>query len=123
MSALSDDTLRKILVQIQQTAIQSRRSLDLSVQQIQAKERERRILQLTIDEISQMPQDVNMYKGVGKMFMMVPRNTMDQELKGQEKELSDDISSLNKKAKYFEKQHNDAQGQLRDIFQHAPKQS
>jgi prefoldin subunit 1 len=29
--------------------------------------------------------------------MMVPRNTMDQELKGQEKELSDDISSLNKK--------------------------
>lgn len=60
------------MVQIQQTAIQARRSLDLSVQQIQAKERERRILQLTIDEISQMPQDVNMYKGVGKMYVASP---------------------------------------------------
>ena len=86
MSALSDDTLRKvcrseqcytdimlkrnqILLQIQQTAIQSRRSLDLAAQQVQAKERERRILQLTIDEISQMPQDVNMYKGVGKAYV------------------------------------------------------
>ena len=60
----------QILIQIQQTAIQSRRSLDLSLQQIQAKERERRILQLTIDEITQMPQDVNMYKGVGKMYVV-----------------------------------------------------
>lgn len=28
---------------------------------------------------------------------MVPRKTMEEELKGQEKELSDDINSLNKK--------------------------
>ncbi|KAJ2927279.1 hypothetical protein H1R20_g6473, partial [Candolleomyces eurysporus] len=123
MATLSDDTLRKILVQIQQTAIQARRSLDISLQQSQAKERERRILQLTIDEITQMPKDVNMYKGVGKAFMMVPRDTMEQQLKSQEKELSDDISNLNKKAKYLEKQYNDAQSQLRDIFHHAPKTS
>lgn len=29
--------------------------------------------------------------------MMVPRKTMEEELKGQEKELSDDISNLHKK--------------------------
>jgi hypothetical protein len=88
------------------------------VQQTAAKDRERRILQLTIDEISQMEGDVNLYKGVGKMcanqlylddltvhshlscarFMMVPRKTMEAELKAQEKELSDDINNLNKKA-------------------------
>lgn len=92
------------------------------MQQTAAKERERRILQLTIDEIKQIEGDVNMYKGVGKMFMMVPRKTMEEELKGQEKELSDDISNLHKKSKYLEKQYNDAQSQLRDIFHHAPKQ-
>ena len=66
-------------------------------------------------------------------FMHVPRNTMEEELKGQEKELSDDIANLNKKvgfmyhlswdlvyasafkSKYLEKQYNDAQSQLRDI--------
>ena len=64
---------------------------------------------------------------------MVPRKTMEKELKNQEKELTDDINNLNKKvkcpivplaprlsdvicqAKYLEKQFNDAQSQLRDI--------
>ncbi|TFK26773.1 Prefoldin [Coprinopsis marcescibilis] len=121
MSALSDDTLRKILIQIQQTAIQSRRALDLSVQQTSVKERERRILQLTINEIAQIPGDVNTYKGVGKMFMMVPRTDMEKELKTQEKELTDDIVGLNKKSKFLEKQFNDAQSQIRDIFHNAPR--
>ncbi|KAF8665277.1 hypothetical protein AX16_000298 [Volvariella volvacea WC 439] len=120
--SLSDDTLRKILVQIQQTAVQSQRALNVSRQQTAAKERERRMLQLTIAEITQLEGDVNMYKGVGKMFMMVPRKEMEDELKGQEKELSDDINNLNKKSKYLEKQYNDAQAQLRDIFHHAPRQ-
>ncbi|KAG0698451.1 Prefoldin [Suillus ampliporus] len=122
MSALPDDTLRKILVQIQQTAVQSQRALNISRQQSASKDRERRILQLTIDEIQSIEGDVNLYKGVGKMFMMVPRKTMEQEFKTQEKELTDDINSLNKKAKYLEKQFNDAQSQLRDIFHHSPKQ-
>ncbi|CAL1694334.1 unnamed protein product [Somion occarium] len=122
MSTLSDDTLRKILVQIQQTAVQSQRNLNLSRTQIQAKERERRILQLTIEEINSLDDNVNLYKGVGKMFINVPRPELQKGLKEEEKELSDDVSTLQKKAKYLEKQFNDAQGQLRDIFQHGPKQ-
>jgi prefoldin subunit 1 len=41
----------------------------VSRQQTATKDRERRILQLTIDEIGQMEGDVNLYKGVGKMFV------------------------------------------------------
>ncbi|KAI0783391.1 Prefoldin [Abortiporus biennis] len=122
MASLPDDTLRKILIQIQQTAIQSQRALNVSRQQIAAKERERRILQLTIEEINALNDDVNLYKGVGKMFLMVPRPTMQKDLKSEEKELTDDITTLNKKAKYLEKQFNDAQAQLRDIFHSAPGQ-
>ncbi|KAG5718999.1 hypothetical protein E4T56_gene20368 [Termitomyces sp. T112] len=118
--SLSDETLRKILVQIQQTAVQSQRALQITQQQTSAKDRERRILQLTIDEINGIDENVNLYKGVGKMFMFVPRKTMESELKAQEKELADDIANLNKKSKYLEKQLNDAQSQLRDIFHHAP---
>jgi prefoldin subunit 1 len=54
-------------VQIQQTAIQSHRALNTARQQITVKERERRILQLTIKELDQVEKDVNVYKGVGKM--------------------------------------------------------
>ncbi|ETW86784.1 hypothetical protein HETIRDRAFT_42348 [Heterobasidion irregulare TC 32-1] len=121
MSTLPDDTLRKILIQIQQTAIQSQRALSMTRQQVATKERERRILQLTIDEIGSMEGDVKLYKGVGKMFMMMPRPVMEKDLKSQEKGLTDDINSLNKKSKYLEKQFNDSQSQLRDIFHSAPK--
>lgn len=109
----ADAPIRQILLQIQQTAVQSQRALNVSRQQMTAKERERRILQLTIDEISQMDNEVNLYKGIGKMyvccshhydmslifsrFMMVPRPEMEKDLKTQEKELSDDINSLTKK--------------------------
>ncbi|KAI0690741.1 Prefoldin [Cytidiella melzeri] len=123
MATLSDDTLRKILVQIQQTAIQSQRALSISRQQLAAKERERRILQLTIEEIKPLGQDVNLYKGVGKMFMQVPRPVMDKDLQTEEKSLTDDINNLTKKSKYLEKQFNDAQAQLRDIFHNAPNRS
>ncbi|KZT08598.1 Prefoldin [Laetiporus sulphureus 93-53] len=122
MASLPDETLRKILVQIQQTAVQSQRALNVSRQQIAARERERRILQLTIEEITSLEGDVNLYKGVGKMFMMVPRPTMEKELKAEEKELTDDINNQNKKSKYLEKQFNDAQAQLRDIFQSTSQQ-
>lgn len=81
--SLPDETLRKvssclslhqdcslffqILIQIQQTAIQSQRAHSIAAQQTSAKERERRILQLTIEEIGGIKEDVNLYKGVGKM--------------------------------------------------------
>ncbi|KAI0347993.1 Prefoldin [Trametopsis cervina] len=123
MATLSDDTLRKILLQIQQTAVQSQRALGISKQQLAGKERERRILQLTIEEIKPLGQDVNLYKGVGKMFMQVPRPTMDKDLQAEEKSLTDDINNLTKKSKYLEKQFNDAQAQLRDIFHNAPNRS
>ncbi|KAH9996534.1 Prefoldin [Russula vinacea] len=125
MASLSDDTLRKILIQIQQTAVQSQRALTVTRQQVTNKERERRILQLTVSEISQTEDSVNVYRGVGKMFVMVPRSTMEKDLRNQEKALTDDINSLAKsgsQVKYLEKQFNDAQSQLRDIFNSAPKQ-
>lgn len=135
MASLSDDTLRKvtiplysieyfcltnlflsqILQQIQQTAVNSQRALNITRQQTLNKERERRVLQLTIEEITSIEGDVNLYRGVGKMcarpfhcvrffvnnlicrFMMVPRATMEKDLKDQEKGFTDDITSLNKK--------------------------
>ena len=58
-------------MQIQQTAVQSQRALSASLQQSSSKDRERRILQLTIDEITQMKGDVKLYKGIGKMSVII----------------------------------------------------
>lgn len=61
---------RQILNQIQTTAVQSQRALSIARQQTAAKDRERRIMQLTIDEIGHIEGDVNLYKGVGKMCVL-----------------------------------------------------
>ncbi|KAF8323966.1 hypothetical protein DL93DRAFT_2104364 [Clavulina sp. PMI_390] len=121
MSQLNDETLRKILAQIQATAHMAQRNLSMSQAQKQQKEKDRRILQLTIAEINEMPksEDIQMYKGVGKMFLNVPRNTMENDLKQEEKDMADEMAALNKKIKFLDKQYQEANAQLRDIFHNA----
>ncbi|RSH93111.1 hypothetical protein EHS25_007464 [Saitozyma podzolica] len=117
MSNLSDDTLRRILEQIQTQAITSQRALSLTRAQLQAKEKDRKILQLTARELGTVPKgEEGMYKGVGKMFISKPRAEINAEQAAQEKALSEDIANLSKKAKYLEKQFDEANAQLRDIF-------
>ena len=104
--------------------------------QIQGKEKDRRILQLTIAEIGALSRsdDIKLYKGIGKMwvsvgpsiggslilslisrFLNVPRTTIEKDLKVEEKGVSDELAALQKKTKFLEKQHQEANSQLRDI--------
>lgn len=48
-------------------------------------------------------------------FLNVPRATMEKELKLEEKGMAEDLTALNKKSKFLEKQYQDANSQLRDI--------
>ena len=57
-------------MQIKQTAIDSQRALAVTKGSLATKERERKILQLTTEEITSLSGDVNMYKGVGKMWVV-----------------------------------------------------
>jgi hypothetical protein len=49
--------------------VNANRNLNLTKAQIASKERERRILQLTIKEVDALKPDVNVYRGVGKMYV------------------------------------------------------
>lgn len=48
-------------------AVTSQRALAVVKTQIQSKERERKILQLTMRELATVPQESRLYTGVGKM--------------------------------------------------------
>ncbi|WVW87098.1 hypothetical protein I302_109155 [Kwoniella bestiolae CBS 10118] len=125
MSGLSDDTLRKILTQIQQQAIQSQKQLSLVRAQIQSKEKEKKILSLTVRELDNVPRDGSgaMYKGVGKMFIEQDRKDVDSEHSAQEKQITEELSTLTKKSKYLEKQFDEANSQLKDIFHSQQRQA
>ncbi|ORY34589.1 Prefoldin [Naematelia encephala] len=124
MSGLSEDTLHKILQQIQTQAVNSQRALSVVRSQMQSKEKERKILQLTMRELETVPKDEDrMYRGVGKMFLQQPRATVESEHKKQDKALTDELTNLSKKAKYLEKQFDEANSQLKDIFHSQQRQA
>ncbi|GMK56570.1 hypothetical protein CspeluHIS016_0304100 [Cutaneotrichosporon spelunceum] len=117
MSNLSDDTLKRILQQIQTQAVSSQRQLGVVRAQTQAKEKERRILELTMRELDTVPAgEGRMFRGVGKMFIQQPRAEINSKHEATKYSLNEDISSLQKKAKYLERQLDEANSQLRDIF-------
>lgn len=64
-------------MQIQQTAIDSQRALAVTKGSLVTKERERKILQLTTEEITSLSGDVKMYKGVGKMCVFIQHSRSD----------------------------------------------
>ncbi|KZT56055.1 hypothetical protein CALCODRAFT_497853 [Calocera cornea HHB12733] len=122
MSALPDDTLHKVLQQIQTATITAQRELSVVRSQIVATERSKKISQLTSGEIAALPQEgVRIYRGVGKMFVMEPRAVMERSLAVQEKQIEEELAALTRKAKRLEGDYNRTQSQLRDIF-HAQQQ-
>ncbi|EJT48134.1 hypothetical protein A1Q1_02838 [Trichosporon asahii var. asahii CBS 2479] len=139
MSNLSDDTLRKILQQIQTQAINGQRQSAIVRAQIQQKEKEKKILELTMRELASVPEgEGKLYRGVGKIllgtagsvafdccfslilaadlrFIEQSRSSINGRHKSLETSLGEDISSLQKKQKYYDRQVEEANGQLRDI--------
>ena len=55
------------------------------------------------------------YNRLTRRFMMRERDTLDSDNIKMEKTIADDLEQLGKKAKYLEKQFNEANSQLRDI--------
>lgn len=145
----------QILQQIQTQGLTAQKALAGVSAQLQVKAREKRILELTVQQLEGIKDgngeegEVKMYKGVGKMcvvvnpfgrpladappgsirsprltcrFMLAPRRTIAAEHASRTKSLSDDLVSLSKKAKYLEKQVQDANNQWRDIVHATTRQ-
>jgi len=55
------------LLEIEQKSVLSSQQIAVVKQQISAKNRESRILQLTANEVEALPRDTHIYEGVGKM--------------------------------------------------------
>lgn len=64
-----DDALRKVLQELQERAVGSSRALNNARGLVAAKERERRVIQLTRNELSTLDEEKGerVFRGVGKM--------------------------------------------------------
>ncbi|SNX83819.1 related to Prefoldin subunit 1 [Melanopsichium pennsylvanicum] len=123
---IPDETLSKVLEKIQFQVYQTNQQLSALRAQIAAREREAKLNTLTLTELKAIedPQ-APFYRSVGKIhgrFMQEPQSVVLSELDTNQKTITADIDALLKKQKYLQKQGEDAQAHLKDIFSSVNRQ-
>ncbi|KAI9722809.1 MAG: hypothetical protein M1828_004505 [Chrysothrix sp. TS-e1954] len=108
--SIPNEALQKLLQEIEQKAAVSQQQITIVRAQIAGKQREKRIVKLTTDELSSLPKDNNVYEGVGRMqdiprhpwFVMSKTQDVKDKNASQDKELDTEIVNLNKRLHYLE---------------------
>ncbi|KAI5295530.1 hypothetical protein KEM52_001078 [Ascosphaera acerosa] len=100
--AVSNETLAKLIQEIQAQAAKSQQEIAVTKALIAAKQRELRLSQLTSKELSELPSTINVYEGVGKMFAVRPMTTIKSRISKETSQLQAEIKTLEKKLHYHE---------------------
>ncbi|KAJ3090239.1 hypothetical protein HK102_004330 [Quaeritorhiza haematococci] len=113
---LSDEQVRKVFIETQAKLTEYSRQLGLVKSQLQVRDRERRINDLTSKELSALDKDVNTYKSVGKMFVLTDVNVLLKELKVRKDDADRECKSLERAATKIERDIVDCQGHLKEML-------
>ncbi|CAO3659490.1 unnamed protein product [Rhizopus stolonifer] len=112
-----NEAIRKVFVELQANYIHSQQQVNITKAQIQSKQRERKLAELTRRELDSLDSQTKTYKPVGKMFIQSPLNEMKQQYVDSINTSDENIKQLEKTQKYWERAASDAQGNLKDILQ------
>ncbi|KAF8935704.1 Prefoldin [Dissophora ornata] len=114
--SINEQALGKIVHDLQ-TKLQEATRMVASVQaQIQTRDREKRLSELTNKELSALQPDTITYKSVGKMFIQEPLKDLTSELTERVSEMDKDMAALDKKRIYWERNKAEAQGNLQELI-------
>eukprot|EP00743_Colponemidia_sp_Colp-15_P000869 GILK01000960.1.p1 GENE.GILK01000960.1~~GILK01000960.1.p1 ORF type:complete len:191 (-),score=41.25 GILK01000960.1:220-792(-) len=108
MTAEAQDANRKL--------VEASNQLNQVMGQIQATEREKRKAEITNVELSRLPADVRAFKSVGRMFMLTPKNELEQDLVQQAAKSQHEIDSLNSTKQMLERRRKEAEENLREMM-------
>ncbi|KXH62650.1 prefoldin subunit [Colletotrichum salicis] len=67
--SIPNQALEKLIREIESQAIVAQQQIGQARTQMTAKQREMRMVRLTLDEVSTLPSNLNVYEGVGKMYV------------------------------------------------------
>ncbi|KAI7870119.1 Prefoldin [Spinellus fusiger] len=117
MAAINDDAIRRVFVELQAKYVSSVQQVNQVKGQIQSKQRERKMAELTRRELDALESTTKTYKPVGKMFIQSPLSEMKSQYVTTISTADESIQQLEKTQKYWERAASDAQGNLKDILQ------
>jgi prefoldin subunit 1 len=128
----------QLLQEVESQAIQSQQQINIVKSQINVKQRDARLNQLTSTELSQLSRDTKVYEGLGKMsvtvtiwgdqfldhltdvvsrFVATPISTTDSRLLKESQTLKSEIAALEKRLHYLETTHRNSRDHIEKILQ------
>ncbi|KAG6025432.1 hypothetical protein E4U41_001527 [Claviceps citrina] len=114
--SISSEALHKLAREIETQAATAQQQIGLTRSQIAAKQREQRLARLTLNELGDLPNEVVIYEGVGKMFASLPLPCLRNKLEEQAKNLDTDVEKLNQRLVYLETTHNNSREHIEKIL-------
>merc|ERR1712193_71224 len=100
--SIPNEALQKLIHEIESQALVAQQQIGLTKSQVASKQREQRLIKLTLGEVSSLPEDAVVYEGVGKMFASLPVDSLRQKLDVQGKDIEGEVEKLNKRLLYLE---------------------
>ncbi|GJJ70310.1 prefoldin subunit 1 [Entomortierella parvispora] len=113
--SINEQALGKIINDLQNKLQEANRMVASVQAQIQTREREKRLSELTNKELSSIDTNTVTYKSVGKMFVQEPLPSLTKELSTRVSEMDKDVAALDKKRIYWERNKTEAQGNLQEL--------
>lgn len=100
--AIPNEALQKLVQEIESQALVAQQQIGLARTQMTAKQREQRLVRLTISEMATLPDDAVVYEGVGKMFVSLPVDSLRKKLDSQTQNIETEVDKLSKRLLYLE---------------------
>lgn len=114
--SIPNGTLQKLVQEIESQSNAAQQQIIIVKNQIGAKQRDLRLLELTNSEISTFSKGTNVYQGVGKMFVHTPIPELEMKMGKDTADLKKEVENLGKKLQYLETTHKNSKEHIAQIF-------
>eukprot|EP00894_Picocystis_sp_ML_P003792 jgi/Pico_ML_1/54309/g4677.t1 len=115
-----DEDKRKEFEELQSGFVDVSNKLGQLKQQVRIKDGERQRAKLTKTELEGLPDDVTLYRALGRSFVMAPKPVLMQEIDEAQAGCQEDVDTLKKNIHYCEKKAGELDQQLRELLTHTP---
>ncbi|KAG2396534.1 uncharacterized protein HKW66_Vig0228090 [Vigna angularis] len=117
---MADEANRTAFLEIQGRMIETTGKLKQVQTQMRSKEAEKKRAYLTMEELKQVPDDTNVYKSIGRMFVLETKASLMNEQDKKFKDGEASVTTLQSSKEYLEKQMAEVESNLRELLQQDP---
>lgn len=114
--AIPNEKLQKLVQEIETQALVAQQQIGLARGQMASKQREQRLVKLTLSEMASLPDDAVVYEGVGKMFAALPVTALRKKLDNQTNDLDGEVEKLSQRLLYLETTHKNSREHIEQML-------